>query len=227
MLKNNHTGHRKRLRQRFAKDGFNGFHDYEIIELLLSYAIPRKDVKPIAKHMLQHFGSLPAIFEATPKELTVISGVGEESAMFFQLIRQTTQYYLQCDLTQQVIFDQTDKVKQYLRLLLQGNHYESFGVIFMDHQHRYISAPILFEGTIDYTPVFPRQIIKQALDLDAKSLILFHNHPSGHPQASPSDIQLTKKIQTLAALMDMKVLDHFLIVNTKVLSFLEHGWMKA
>ncbi|MDQ6961796.1 MAG: DNA repair protein RadC [Mariprofundaceae bacterium] len=225
MLKNNHQGHRKRLRQRFTSDGFQGFHDYEIIELLLSYAIPRKDVKPIAKQMLEHFGSLPAIFESTAQELQLISGVGTESAMFFQLIRQTSQYYLQCSLKDKVVLNQVDKVKKYLRLRLQGNTTEAFGVIYMDNQHRYLDAPILFKGTLDYTTIFPRDIIKKALELDAKAMILFHNHPGGSTEASTSDIQLTKKLQTLSQLMEIKVLDHFLIAETHVLSFLEHGWM--
>jgi len=224
MLKS-YSGHRQRLRQRFALQGFNGFHDYEIIELLLSYAIPRKDVKPIAKNMLHHFGSLPAIFEATPQELKIIHGVGSESAMFFQLVRQTVAHYLAADLNHKHVFDQVNKVKQYLRLLLQGKTTEAFGVIFMDTQHRYLETSILFEGTLDYTTVFPRDIMKKALELDAKALILFHNHPGGCQQASQSDLALTQKLQTLGDMMEIKILDHFLIVENKVLSFVEEAWM--
>lgn len=225
MLKNNPQGHRKRLRQRFASHGFQGFHDYEIIELLLSYAIPRKDVKPIAKQMLQHFGSFPAIFDSTAQELSIIPGIGIESAMIFQLIRQTNQHYLQSDLKDKIVLNQVDKVKQYLRILLQGKTTEAFGVIFMDNQNRYLDAPILFEGTLDYTTIFPRNIMKRALELDAKAIILFHNHPGGCQRASNSDITLTKKLQTLGELMEIRILDHFLIAETEVFSFLEQGWM--
>lgn len=227
MLNNTHSGHRKRLRQRFGQHGFRGFHDYEIIELLLSYAILRKDVKPIAKAMLAHFGSLPDIFDASVQELQCIPGVGCESAMFFQLIRQTTQHYLNSDLKKKPVFNEVDKIKQYLRLFLQGKKTEAFGVIFMDSQHCYLTAPILFQGTLDYTPVFPRQIIKKALEFDAKAMVLFHNHPGGNPQASQSDIQLTQRLQTLGKLMEINVLDHFLIAANKVLSFREEGWISA
>lgn len=217
-------GHRQRLRQRFAKHGFEGFHDYEVLELLLTYAIPRVDVKPIAKRLLKIFGTLAGVFDATVVELKQTEGVGEKGAVFLTLIRQVEVRYLASDLPGKNVCDRPEKVKAHLRLLVQGRGMECFGAIFTDQQHRLIATQILFEGTVDRTAVYPRNLMKRALELDAKGLILFHNHPGGTPRASQEDIDLTTRMVEAGSPLDIKILDHFLIAGKEVLSFKENGW---
>ncbi|RMF08532.1 MAG: DNA repair protein RadC [Alphaproteobacteria bacterium] len=217
-------GHRRRLRERFARHGFDGFHDYEVLELLLTYAIPRVDVKPIAKRLLQVFGTLAGVFDASAAELAQIRGLGEKGAVFLTLIRQVEVRYLASDLPGRKVFDRPQRVKDHLRLLVQGRGMECFGAIFADQQHRHIATQILFEGTVDRTAVYPRNLMKRALELDAKALILFHNHPGGSPRASAEDIELTQRMAEGCRALDMKVLDHFLVVGNEVLSFKENGW---
>ena len=218
------TGHRERLRERFSRSGFEGFHDYEVLELLLTYAIPRVDVKPIAKRLLKVFGTLAGVFDAPLAELKQIEGMGERGAVFLTLVRQVEVRYLASDLPGKSVFDRPEKVKAHLRLLVQGRGMECFGAIFTDQQNRHVATQILFEGTVDRAAVYPRNLMKRALELDAKGMIIFHNHPGGTPRASDEDIQLTKRMAEAGAPLDIKVLDHFLIAGTEVLSFKENGW---
>jgi len=217
-------GHRQRLRQRFSQHGFDGFHDYEVLELLLAYAIPRIDVKPLAKRLLSQFHTLAGVFDASVSELRQVQGAGEVGAVFLTLIRQVEVRYLASDLPDKQVFDRPERVKAYLRLLVQGRGMECFGAVFTDQQHRLLVTQILFEGTVDRTAVYPRNLMKRALELDAKGMILFHNHPGGTPHASAEDIELTRRMAEACAPLDLKILDHFLIAGRDVLSFKEHGW---
>jgi len=217
-------GHRERLRERFAKHGLTGFHDYEVLELLLTYAIPRVDVKPLGKALLKEFGTLAGVFDATVQERTQVAGIGEKGAVFLSLIRHVEIRYLASDLPGKSVFDRPDKVKAHLRFLVQGRGMECFGAVFTDQQHRHLATEIMFEGTVDRTAVYPRNLMKRALVLDAKGLILFHNHPGGTPRASQEDIELTRTMVNAGGPLDIKVLDHFLIAGREVLSFKEKGW---
>ncbi|MDQ6994032.1 MAG: DNA repair protein RadC [Mariprofundaceae bacterium] len=217
-------GHRERLRQRFFTTGLQGFHDYEVLELLLTYSIPRSDVKPIAKRLMNQFGTLAGVFDATHIELKQIHGMGAKGAHFLNLIRQVEVRYLASSLPEKDVFNVPNKVLSHLRFLLQGRGMECFGAIFTDQQHRQLATEILFEGTVDRAAVYPRNLIKRALILDAKGMILFHNHPGGTAQASSADIQLTQTLHAACEPLDIKVLDHFLVAATEVLSFREQGW---
>ncbi len=217
-------GHRERLRRRFAASGFDGFHDYEVLELLLTYAIPRIDVKPIAKALIREFGTLAGVFDAPVPELARVPGVGEKTAVFLSLIRQAHVRYLASDLPGKRVFDRPERVRDHLRTLIQGRGMECFGAIFTDQQHRHIATQVLAEGTVDRAAVYPRNVIKRALELDAKGLILFHNHPGGGRRASREDIELTRRLSDACALLEIRVLDHFLIADREVLSFRENGW---
>ncbi|KON47659.1 RadC family protein [Mariprofundus ferrooxydans] len=217
-------GHRQRLRQRFSQRGFDGFHDYEVLELLLTYAIARTDVKPLAKSLLTRFGTLAGVFDAPLAELKEVHGIGEGGALFLTLIRQVEVRYLASDLPGRQLLDRPERVRAYLRLLVQGRGMECFGAMFTDQQHRLLTTQILFEGTVDRTAVYPRNLMKRALELDARGMILFHNHPGGTPHASNEDIELTRRMAEACAPLELKILDHFLIADKEVLSFREHGW---
>jgi len=217
-------GHRERLRERFARHGLTGFHDYEVLELLLTYAIPRVDVKPLGKALLKEFGTLAGVFDATVQERTQVAGIGEKAAVFLSLIRNVEIRYLASDLPGKSVFDRPDKVKAHLRFLVQGRGMECFGAVFTDQQHRHLATEIMFEGTVDRTAVYPRNLMKRALVLDAKGLILFHNHPGGTPRASQEDIDLTQTMVNAGGPLDIKILDHFLLAGKEILSFKEKGW---
>jgi len=224
MMDESVKGHRGRLRARFAAHGFDGFHDYEVIELLLTYAIPRSDVKPAAKRLLKAFDTLAGVFDAPVVELAQVRGVGEKAAVFLSLIKQAELRYLASDLPGRKVFDRPDKVKDHLRFLVQARGMECFGAIFTDQQHRHLATQIMFEGTVDRTAIYPRNLMKRALELDAKGMVIFHNHPGGTPHASEEDVALTRRMVEACAPLDIKVLDHFLIAGTEVLSFKEKGW---
>jgi len=217
-------GHRARLKQRFAEHGLDGFHEYEVLELLLMYAIPRKDVKPVAKRLMARFSTLAGVFDAQVQELQSIEGLGKESAQFLKLMKAAQIRYLESELAEKPKLDSPDTVKKWLRVKLQDKSIEYFGALFTDQQHRCISTEILFEGTVDRAVVYPRTLIKRALELDAKGMIIFHNHPAGTAQASEQDIALTKQLIEACAVLDIKLLDHFLLAGRQVLSFQEQGW---
>ncbi len=224
MKDNSVQGHRARLKQRFAEHGLDGFHDYEVLELLLTYAIPRKDVKPIAKRLLKQFETLAGVFDAQAQELQTIEGLGKESAQFLKLMKAAQVRYLESELASKPRLDSPEAVKAWLRLKLQEKSIEYFGALFTDQQHQCISTEILFEGTVDRAVVYPRTLIKRALELDAKGLIVFHNHPAGTTLASEQDIALTGQLIEACHTLDIKLLDHFLLAGTQVLSFQEQGW---
>jgi len=218
------AGHRSRLKQRFAEHGLDGFHDYEVLELLLTYAIPRKDVKPIAKRLMVQFQTLAGVFDAEVQALQSVEGLGKESVQFLKLIKAANLKYLASDLADKPPLNSPEVVKNWLRLQLQDKSIEYFGALFTDQQHCCISTEILFEGTVDRAVVYPRTVVKRALELDAKGIIIFHNHPAGTALASEQDIALTKQLIEACGTLDIKLLDHFLLAGTKVLSFQEQGW---
>ena len=217
-------GHRARLKARFSEHGLDGFHDYEVLELLLLYVIPRKDVKPIAKRMMAQFSTLAEVFDAEVQELQGVEGLGAESAQFIKLLRASHARYLNAKLADKPLLNSPEVVRQWLRLKLQNQSIEFFGALFTDQQNRCISSEILFEGTVDRAVVYPRSIIKRALELDAKGIIIFHNHPGGTPKASEQDISLTRQLLEACNTLDLKLLDHFLLAGKEVLSFQECGW---
>jgi len=224
LVDNSIQGHRARLKQRFAEHGLDGFHDYEVLELLLTYVIPRKDVKPIAKRLLKQFKTLAGVFDAEVEALQTVEGLGAASAQFLKLVRATHLEYLASELAEKPKLDSPDVVKDWLRVSLQDKSIEYFGALFTDQQHRCISTETLFEGTVDRAVVYPRTVVKRALALDAKGIIIFHNHPAGTAVASEQDIALTQQLLEACATLDIKLLDHFLLAGKQVLSFQEQGW---
>jgi len=217
-------GHRKRLRARFAAHGLDAFRDDEALELLLTYAIPRRDVKPTAKALLARFGTLAEVFDATVAELSQVEGVGEQAALLVKLVRALWPRYLQSGTQPRPLLRNPDDVAALLRALLQGRRHECFGAIFADTQLRVLATEILFEGTIDRAPVYPREIVKRALELDAAALFLFHNHPGGSCRPSSEDIAITRRIEEACRPLGLRLEDHFLVADREVASFRERGW---
>ena len=205
------TGHRSRLRQRFLNGRFEGMHDYEVLELLLTFTIVRRDVKPLAKELLAHFGSLSRVFDAGAAELCEVKGVSDNTAVMIKLLRELCTLYLERQLEDADVLSSADEVLNFVRMKLGHERDEFFMTIYLNAKNRVICHEIAASGTVDQAVVFPRNILRRALEVGATALILVHNHPSGVAEPSRNDIVLTEKIREVVEVCDIKVLDHIIV----------------
>jgi DNA repair protein RadC len=206
-----HDGHRDRLRQRFLKSGVEGVADYELLELLLFAAIPRRDVKPLAKHLITTFGGLAGVMGAGIAELQKIKGLGENAAALVKVTHALTQKMLRGELEKKPLLGSWQKLIDYCTVAMAHEKREHFRILFLNRKNELIADEVQQTGTVDHAPVYPREIVKRALELGATALILVHNHPSGDPMPSDSDILMTEEIIRAAAVLDVLVHDHIVI----------------
>ena len=204
-------GHRDRLRERFDKAGADAFADYELLELILYRLIPRVDTKPTAKALLEKFGSLSAVLGAQRKDLMQVNKVGEQAARDLKVIAALVQRSLKSDLQEKTILGSWSSVIEYCSAAMAHETVEHFRILFLDKKNRLIEDEVQQSGTVDHTPVYPREVVKRALELSASALILVHNHPSGDPTPSRADIEMTNKIVEAAAHMGIVIHDHIII----------------
>jgi DNA repair protein RadC len=215
-------GHRQRLRDRFLANGLESFRDYEILELLLTFAIPFSDVKPLAKRLLADFGSFAAVLDATPEELVKISGMGEYSATLLRLVKGCAEYYLKEQAIKRRSIPSLPVLVDYCRTSMGGLKDEEFRVIFLNSQNEIIAEETIQEGTVDQTVVYPRKVLEGALKYKATGLILVHNHPSGKLTPSTADRELTRAIIQAARPLAIVVHDHLIIAKQGYYSMAEH-----
>lgn len=201
----------------------DGFEDYQILELLLFYAIPRKDVNELAHSLINKYGSLSGVLEADPKDLAKTPGLGLNSAILLALIPSLARTYLKDRWGTRPTLGGTVEAGKYVLTLFAGRTYEVFYVICLDAQHKVIYPALVHEGTIDQAPVYPRLIVETALRHKAHSVILAHNHPGGSPNPSPQDIDVTKKIQFALEQISITVLDHIIAAGENYVSCAERG----
>lgn len=218
-------GHRKRLRERFKQAGLAGFHDYEFVELLLTYAIPQKDVKPVAKRLIRHFNGIPGIFDASIEDLTSVTGIGERTAVLIKLLKEGATFYLKTRIQGKGVLSSPKAVFDFCHHALAGERNEKFMVIYLSTKNEVIAIETLEEGTINQTAVYPRKIIEGALKHNASALIFVHNHPSGDPTPSRTDRQLTDDLKKAASTIDIAVHDHIIIGRNTHFSGRENGWL--
>ncbi len=216
-------GHRERLRQRFLVSKGEALQEYELLELLLYYCIPRKDTKPIAKALLRRFASLSGVLDATYEELCEVEGVGPQTALFIKLLKRLVEEYRRGPVRAGRRLSNPEAVVEYLRVKMAGLKDEQFRVLYLDGQNRLIEETVLQEGTPTEAVVYPRKVIEEALRLKATGIILVHNHPSGSREPSASDRALTERISTLARELDIRVLDHIIVTGEGYTSFHERG----
>lgn len=216
-------GHRQRLREKFLKGGLGGFLDYEIIELLLILGTPRKDCKQQAKNALKKFKSLRGVLEASDDKLQEIKGIGPHNVIGLKLIQEVSRRYLKDKMVARPVCHSSKEVFDYLYHALRGQKKEKFKVIFLDAKNQILEEKTVFEGTVDASAIYPREILKEALKQDASSLIFVHNHPSGDPEPSPCDREITKELVFAANIMQLKILDHIIIGNNCYFSFADKG----
>ena len=217
------AGHRDRMRQRLLEGGADGFHDYELLEYVLALAIPRQDVKPLAKELLAQFGDLPAVIAASPGELTRVKGVGESVAAALKFVEALSVRQLQRRALEKPLLSNFDAVTDYLHARLAHELTEEFRVLFLDNRNRLIRDEKFGEGTVNQAPAYPREVVKRAMELQASAVILVHNHPSGDPTPSPEDVELTRKLAEAGKILDIPVLDHVILGDGKFISLKEKG----
>ncbi|MCE9508345.1 MAG: DNA repair protein RadC [Alphaproteobacteria bacterium] len=218
-----HVGHRDRLRERFLKSGAEGFQDYELLEMILFAAIPRRDVKPLAKQLLKEFGSLSAIMGAGIADLKKVKGVSENSAVLLKTVHALTVKMLRGDIEKKPVLSSWQKLIDYCYVAMAHEKREHFRVLFLNRKNQLMADEVQQVGTVDHTPVYPREIVRRALELGATALILVHNHPSGDPSPSDSDIAMTEEVIKAASSLDILVHDHLIISQNGHISFKSLG----
>ena len=218
-----HEGHRKRLREKFVKSGLSGFHDYEIVELLLSLGTPRKDCKPAAKEAIERFKTLRGVLEAPVEELQQIKGIGVHSAFGIKLVQEVAREFLRAKMLEKPFYRSSQEVFDYLYHAMRGLKKEVFKVLYLNSQNQIIDTVDLSEGTVNSSAVSPREVIEGALKNNAAALIFVHNHPSGAVDPSVNDKSLTRELVYAGRIMRLKVLDHIIIGDNKYYSFAGEG----
>lgn len=219
------NGHRSRLRTRFLASGFEGFAQHECVELLLTLAIPRRDVKSQAKALLARFGSLRAILDAGPAELAQVEGMGSVAPVALKVIREAAGLYLKEEAASRLEFTDLGATADFWRLRLGGLKHEEFHVAYLDSSHRLLKDGVeaMESGVPNQASVYPRKVMASALARGASALIVAHNHPSGEAYPSVQDKELTRSLQDAARVLQMRVFDHLIVTADRVFSFRQEG----
>ena len=214
-------GHRARLRSRFLNGGVDALAEYELLELILFHALPRQDVKPLAKALLKRFGSFAEVISAPPARLNEVSGVGDAVVAELKVVQAAARRLLRGEVAQRQVLSSWPAVLDYCRAVQAFAEREEFRVLFLDRRNQLISDECQQEGTVDHAPVYPREVVKRALELSATAIILVHNHPSGHPTPSRTDIQMTQLLVEIARPLGIAVHDHVIVGRAGHASFRE------
>jgi DNA repair protein RadC len=218
-------GHRQRLRERFLAGGLDGFHDYEVIELLLTLAMPRKDGKDAAKEALKRFKTLQGVLEAAPQELGKVNGIGPKNLFGLKLIKAVAERYLEKKLIHKDAINDSKALFDYLHHSIGDKNREFFKIIFLNSKNQVIAASTISEGTLTASSVYPREVIQAALSHDAAALIFAHNHPSGDPKPSSEDVAVTRQLVFAGKVMGMVVHEHLIIGDNRYFSFADQGYI--
>ena len=219
-------GHRKRLRERLRRGGHMALHDYELLELILFRALPRRDVKPLARDLLDRFGDLSGVLSAADARLLEVTGIGQEVITEFRLIEAVALNFGQSRIMHKPALANWNQMINYCRTKIAEKNREEFHVLFLDKKNHIIADELMGSGTVDHAPVYPREVIKRALELNASALILVHNHPSGDPTPSKADIDMTNKLYALASQFNIVVHDHLIIGRVDEVSFKNLGLLE-
>lgn len=217
------SDHRKRLRLRFMAGGADAVPDYELLELVLFRALPRQDVKPLARALLDRFGDFNGVVSAPPERLHEVSGVGEAVVQELKIVEAAAQRLSRARVLKRNIISSWDALLDYCHTTMAHRDAEHFRVLFLDRRNALIADEEQARGTVNHVPVYPREVAKRALELNASALILVHNHPSGDPTPSESDIAMTERIRRAVEALDITLHDHLIIGRSRELSFRDEG----
>ncbi|MBI1684940.1 RadC family protein [Caulobacter hibisci] len=213
------SGHRERLRERARAGGLAALPDYELLELYLFRSLPRGDVKPLAKALLARFGSFAGVIGASVEELKIVSGVGEAAAVELKILHEATLRAGRETIAKRPVISSWTALLGYVRVALANESREQFRVLFLDKKNQLIADEVMNHGTVDHAPVYPREVMRRALELASSNVILLHNHPSGDPTPSRPDIEMTKQIIAAGKALGIVVHDHLVVGREGVASF--------
>ncbi len=218
--------HRKRMRRKFAADGFHGFHDYEVLEFLLFYIFRQGDTKPKAKRLIDKFGSFSKVLDAKAEDLAKVKGMGKESALALKAFRSVLSYYFSEEL-----YDNPGQINSltslidYAKSQIGDKHNEVMLVVYLNAKGEVIHSDIISEGTINQLTAYPRKMVEDALRHNASSLIMVHNHPGGNPEPSSADIELTDLIGNALSVVDIDISEHLILAGSEYFSFASKGML--
>ncbi|MBI2719210.1 MAG: DNA repair protein RadC [Rhizobiales bacterium] len=212
-------GHRERLKNRFRDGGADAVPDYELLEMVLYRAIRRGDTKPIAKQLMARFGTFAEVLSAEPERLMEVKGVGEAVATEIKIVHAAAMRLMKGQVIDRPVLASWNAILAYVRAAMAFNDIEQFRVLFLDKKNQLIADEVQQEGTIDHTPVYPREVVKRALELGASAIVLVHNHPSGDPTPSLADIEMTKKVVDAGTRLGVMVHDHIIVGRKGHVSF--------
>ncbi|MEP2782504.1 MAG: DNA repair protein RadC [Pseudoruegeria sp.] len=217
--------HRKRLRSRFMVGGADALPEYELLELILFRALPQGDVKPLAHELLKTFGDLNRVMTATPERLKAIKGVGDETITDLKIIESAAHRMARARVMNRQVISSWDALLDYCHTSMAHRETEQFRILFLDRKNILIADEEQARGTVDHVPVYPREVVKRALELNASAIILVHNHPSGDPSPSDSDITMTAQIKNAADVLGISLHDHLIVGKEQELSFRSSGYL--
>ena len=217
--------HRKRLRARFTEGGAQAMPDYEMLELVLFRAIPRQDVKPLARLLLDTFGDFNRVVTAPPARLMAVKGVGEAVVLELKIVEAAAQRMMRARVMNRPVLSSWNALLDYCHTAMAHRETEQFRILFLDRKNVLIADEEQARGTVDHVPVYPREVVKRALELNASALILVHNHPSGDPTPSDADISMTLQVQEAAQVLSITLHDHLIIGKSRELSFRSGGYL--
>ena len=217
--------HRARLRARFREGGATALPDYEMLELVLFRAIPRQDVKPLARLLLDTFGDFNRVITASPARLALVKGVGEAVITELKVIEAAAQRMMRARVMHQPVLSSWDALLDYCHTTMAHRETEQFRILFLDRKNVLIADEEQAKGTVDHVPVYPREVVKRALEVNASALIMVHNHPSGDPTPSQADIEMTLQVQEAAQVLGITLHDHLIIGKSREVSFRSAGYL--
>ena len=217
--------HRKRLRERFVQGGANALPDYELLELVLFRAIPRQDVKPLARRLLEIFNDFNGVLSAPPERLTQIEGVGAAVVTELKIVEAAAHRLSRAKVLGRHVISSWEAVLDYCHTTMAHRETEQFRVLYLDRKNVLIADEEQARGTVDHVPVYPREVVKRALELNASAIILVHNHPSGDPTPSGADIDMTRQIDEAVQALGLTLHDHLIIGKSQELSFRAGGYL--
>lgn len=209
--KPHYAGHRQRLRNRLMSAGADALPDYELLELVLFAAQPRRDVKPLAKALLERFGTFAEVISAEPALLSEVKGVGDSVVAALKTVQAAALRLGQGEVMEKPVIASWDKLMRYCRASMAHEMTEQFRILFLNHRNMLIADEVQQRGTVDHTPVYPREVVKRALELGASAIIMVHNHPSGDPTPSQADIDMTHEIQEAGERLGIQLHDHVIV----------------
>jgi DNA repair protein RadC len=216
-------GHRARMRERLLERGAASLADYELLEMLLFFAFKKGDTKPLAKTLINRFGSFARVLCAPKTELLETRGLGVHSVSALKLVQESALRLARAEIMDQPVLNNWDRLMDYLNAVLAREKIEQFRILFLDPRNRLIADEAQARGTVNHTPVYPREVVKRALELHATAIILVHNHPSGDPTPSRADIEMTQEVREAARVLGVVLHDHVIVGNGAWLSFRREG----